>query len=449
MALIKCPECKKKVSGKCGQCPHCGYPIEEELSAPANNNNTVKIITNKEIKTKKSINKKLFVSIVSLVAVFLIICGIVLYNAFLPRINATKDLKVAISFVEQKNLELESYIMKAEQVLAKKQPLLDDSLIIRLENSISDAKAVKITNFDSPKKVDEIIVRTNELEQTDYSNTIKTIEENQKALEINAKRYQLVNAPTEAYVIECLKKVPNIIGYSAVTEDNDPNGNLNKQGGYTAQIYFSSDLINQNDIYGDTLIDKGTDAGGSIEIYASVEDAKNREEYLSSFDGGILASGSHIVIGTILIRTSNELTASQQKTVEKNIITVLTGDDENLLEELTPINQENNTYDTNTQSQETSVQTPSYPSAVGTYKYLDYILYIYSNGTLYWESTINSSDPNDENYECPLTGTWSQSNNKICHSVWNTDGFVWNNPFYGTVYYDGIEFIGDYYTRIS
>ena len=29
MALIKCPECGKKVSDKANSCIHCGYPLEE------------------------------------------------------------------------------------------------------------------------------------------------------------------------------------------------------------------------------------------------------------------------------------------------------------------------------------------------------------------------------------------------------------------------------------
>lgn len=121
-----------------------------------------------------------------------------------------------------------------------------------------------------------------------------------------------------------MKKVENIVDISAVTEDNDPNGNLNKAGGYTAQIYFSSDLVNQSEVYGTSLIEKGTDAGGSIEVYANVEDATTRNEYLASFDGGIFASGSHTVVGTVLVRTSDELTASQQQTLEANIIAALT-----------------------------------------------------------------------------------------------------------------------------
>ena len=30
MALIKCPECGKKVSDKANACIHCGYPLDEE-----------------------------------------------------------------------------------------------------------------------------------------------------------------------------------------------------------------------------------------------------------------------------------------------------------------------------------------------------------------------------------------------------------------------------------
>lgn len=42
MALIKCPECGKKVSDKINACIHCGYPLEKY----------------KEEKYKNEINKK-------------------------------------------------------------------------------------------------------------------------------------------------------------------------------------------------------------------------------------------------------------------------------------------------------------------------------------------------------------------------------------------------------
>ena len=72
------------------------------------------------------------------------------------------------------------------------------------------------------------------------------------------------------------------------------------------------------------LIDKGTDAGGAIEVYSTVEDAEKRRDYLATYDGTIFANGTHTVIGTVLVRTSNELTASQQKELEQKVIEALT-----------------------------------------------------------------------------------------------------------------------------
>lgn len=137
---------------------------------------------------------------------------------------------------------------------------------------------------------------------------------------------KLVTAPSDDYIIESLQKVPGVLEIKAITEDTDPMENLNKPGWYIGHVYFSYSLVNQLDVYGDNLLDKGTDAGGSIEIYKTKSDANKRNEYLSSFDGSILSSGSHTVIGTIVVRTSNELTVSQQKLLESNIIAALNGE---------------------------------------------------------------------------------------------------------------------------
>ena len=142
---------------------------------------------------------------------------------------------------------------------------------------------------------------------------------------------KILNNPTQKYVIQCLEKVPGILEIEAVTEDTDPMNNLNKPGWYTAHIYFSYQLVNQEDVYGDDLIDKGTDAGGSIEVYKTKSDATERNEYLSAFDGGVLSSGSHTVVGTCVVRTSNELTATQQKLLENNIIYALKGETDKIV----------------------------------------------------------------------------------------------------------------------
>ena len=147
----------------------------------------------------------------------------------------------------------------------------------------------------------------------------------QKSLEKSIKQYSLVNAPTESYIIKCLETVDLVKGISAVTEDNDPNGNLNKAGGYTATVYFTDDRVPAEKVEskGETIIDKGTDGGGAIEVYANEEDVNRRNDYLAGLDGGIFASGSHKIIGTVLVRTSDYLTASQQKELEEAIVNAL------------------------------------------------------------------------------------------------------------------------------
>lgn len=134
-----------------------------------------------------------------------------------------------------------------------------------------------------------------------------------------------IEPPSQESIINELNKIPNVVAIEAATEYNDPNGQLNKDGGYIAHIYFSVDVIKQDDVYGITLVEKGTEAGGSIEIYRNQQDAEKRNTYLTTLDGTILSSGSHKVVGTCVVRTSDILTASLQNILENNLEKMLTG----------------------------------------------------------------------------------------------------------------------------
>ena len=329
MALIKCPECKKKISDQCGKCPSCGYPIEinnQNIETNVSNESSSDNVINKEIESsapfKKAINKKRIGVICSVLLVLIILGAVVGYFALRPRINAINKFERQVSVVEDKNKQLDSAIKLSENLLKENHPILNNKLISELEMAISDAKASKETNFKIPDSIEEITMRTEELKKIDYSDAMSKLTEKHENFVIDSRRYQLVNNPTEAYVIKCLKNVPGIVNISAVTEDNDPNGNLNKLGGYTATVFFAVDYIDLEE--GKTLIEQGTDAGGSIEVYACGEDAIKRRDYLATFDGGLFASGTHTVVGTVLVRTSDEQTASQQKTLESKVITALT-----------------------------------------------------------------------------------------------------------------------------
>lgn len=139
------------------------------------------------------------------------------------------------------------------------------------------------------------------------------------------KSSDLTNNPSIESVKEAISDIESITLIEIVTEDNDPNKQLGKQGGYTGCLFFKSSLV--TDETDDSAIKAGTDGGGSIEVYANKSDAEKRNEYLATFDGTALSSGSHKVLGTLVIRTSNNLKASQQTKLETEIIKALTGGD--------------------------------------------------------------------------------------------------------------------------
>lgn len=240
-------------------------------------------------------------------------------------IAAIDEYNAAKAAIVKKNTDLDSLIADAEALIAEKKTPLDDTLIPALETTISETKAAKQEIPEMPVTESEILEVVKKMEAVDYGEVTANLNNSKAALEKSIKQYALVDNPAESYIIECLGKVEHVVDISAVTEDNDPNGNLNKPGGYTATVYYSDDRISlDKSIYGNTVIEQGTEGGGSIEVYATVEDAEKRRDYLAAFDGGILASGTHTVVGTVLVRTSNELTASQQQEMETKIIEILT-----------------------------------------------------------------------------------------------------------------------------
>lgn len=179
-------------------------------------------------------------------------------------LDAIAAYDVAKTKAEEKNTVLDTSIKSAEDLIAKKETPLDESLIQTLETAISDTKAVKVGVPIMEKTEDEINASVATMNAIDYTKALENLATHRGNLEKRIKQYALVNNPDEKYIIRCLKKVKAIKDISAVTEDNDPNGNLGKLGGYTSQVYFSCKWVDQSDFLADevTVIDKGTDCGG-------------------------------------------------------------------------------------------------------------------------------------------------------------------------------------------
>ena len=136
-----------------------------------------------------------------------------------------------------------------------------------------------------------------------------------------------ITSPTQELVISKLKTVSGITGFMAVSESNDPNNMLGKESGYSACIYFTIDSIDADLVKGNSIVEKGTDAGGAIEIYSDIESAKNRCAYLAQFDDTLLYSGSYSLVGTMVIRTSYKLSNEEQISLMNKIVISLTSID--------------------------------------------------------------------------------------------------------------------------
>lgn len=259
------------------------------------------------------------ISLLLLLALSVVLCFTGCSNE--EKEKAITDFNAAVSTVEKNNSDIDTAISNLQSLVDSENPPLDNATIDNATTAITEARTKIVEIPEIPSKTEEIISATEVLlKNSDCSETLTKLQSANDALSTSIKQMQQVTNPTEAFIVERLSGLPNITGMEAVTEDNDPNGNLNKQGGYTATVYFASDLVDQSNVYGKTIVDKGTEAGGAIEVYPTVEDANKRNEYLAGFDGaGMLSSGSHSVVGTIVIRTSDKLTASQQKEMEKNI----------------------------------------------------------------------------------------------------------------------------------
>lgn len=238
-----------------------------------------------------------------------------------------ESFNAEVTRIQENYDALKSEINAAQELVVTEEVPLDDSLKPALENTISDAKTVEFKKPAMPSSVEEISAKTEELKNVNYDEKIQALKDAETALSNSIEQRKLVTAPSEAFVIERLQGVEGVGEIAALTEETDANGILGKAGAYYAKIDFASPWVKDPYSFfsGKSVAENSTDGGGSVEVFETEELAQKRNDYLGAFDGaGMFSSGSHKVLGTLIVRTSNELTASQQKQLEANIIAALT-----------------------------------------------------------------------------------------------------------------------------
>ena len=145
-----------------------------------------------------------------------------------------------------------------------------------------------------------------------------------------ASDYKIVNQliqPTAQWVMSRLNNAELIGQMQPVTAEHDPNGMLGAEDGYTSCVYFTAESLDEN-YSGIEIADHGTDAGGAVEVYPTLEAAKKRCGELAQYDNTLLYSGSYTLIGTMVVRTSYRLTNQEQIDLTDQIITAFTALDE-------------------------------------------------------------------------------------------------------------------------
>ena len=278
-----------------------------------------------------------------------------LYNARVEIYNEDAlPYNEAVQMIIDQNASLEAASDAAQEVINKGETPFDEETLTTLKalmekvpeiqvaepEKVAEYEKLTISDDASLKERKEILEQADEgitamkeieipdvPEVPDFSENVKEINDARIAYEDSIQSMKQITAPSDDFVMKRLKTIKSIKEIDHVTEDNDPNGQLNKQGGYIGCIYFSDNRVDRSKLYlddGDDVISVGTDGGGAVEIFNTKEEADVRDGYLATFDGTGYASGAHYVYGTLIIRASNYLNGTQQKKLVQSVLDALT-----------------------------------------------------------------------------------------------------------------------------
>ena len=257
----------------------------------------------------------------------------------------------AVGKLEEANQSIEDAIDQAQAVIDKGEEPFDPETLTTLKETMAEADKAKVAIPDrlpeyESMKVDEeakndalkdLTKKANEDKEAmesckipetpqipDVSGTVKKMNKARGKYEDSIQGLKQITAPSDDFIKDRIQKIKSITSIMAVTEDHDPNGLLNKQGGYIGCTYYTDKRVDRSELYiedgKDNPIDVGTEGGGAIEVFNTKEEAEARDSYLSGFDAFAGGSGSHRVYGTIIIRTSQHLKASLQEEMTEKIL---------------------------------------------------------------------------------------------------------------------------------
>lgn len=285
------------------------------------------------VKEKKSLNiSNLFICVISISIVFIAI-NFVKYNRNYT-VKSIQQSPSASPFLVQNTISPtlnneENDNVNELQIKEQKKNLINQyNTVITNLNTIANSynqeiKELSVVNIDNLPDELEIYEEMSDDTNKSIEEMNSILLEMSERIETSIENYFIVHKlyeMDENAITMALSALENVVDIESVTTSNDPNNLLGKNGGYVSCTYFTLDLIDIQNIPGEGVVGKGTDAGGCIELYKNVEDAMNRCEYLKDFDDTLLYSGSYVIVGKSVIRTSYLLTNEQQINITKQIV---------------------------------------------------------------------------------------------------------------------------------
>lgn len=250
------------------------------------------IQNSKNVKKKKSKAGKIIAGVI----IAIIAVGLILLFGFIkPAITATNEYNEAVDAYNKMAVDYDKALSK-----------------VSVENieGIADSAGRLGKESEAFRDVVKTVFNGNTADK--INNDTNTIYKLIDSMEDDLRIVDNITNPSADWVEEKLRNIEQVKKVEAVSEDNDPNQMLGKEGGYSSCVYFTISDIDSDSVEGDTVVEKGTDAGGSIEVYSTVDDAEARCDYLSGFDNTLLYSGSYAIVGTMVIRTSYRLEGENQ-----------------------------------------------------------------------------------------------------------------------------------------
>lgn len=217
-------------------------------------------------------------------------------------------------------LDINSDVVRATKKYNKAVSQYNDTLD-KYNESTSKSSVENLKDCAAPAdKLDMVSERREDIKNSiESGNSVTSIKKDTKT--INNWIDNLNNAilvSEQLYKPECewvqkkIESVEQVNDSGIVVTQEDIVKYMGQDSGCIGIVYFGLDIIDANTVNGDNIISKGTDAGGSVEIFDSLEAARNRCEYLGQFDNTYLYSGSYALVGTMVIRISYKLDSEKQ-----------------------------------------------------------------------------------------------------------------------------------------